>query len=128
MSKSQILADSNIFSKAYAEPLRSADPPIIEPRRLPQFANQVFANLDELRSHSARLINAFQIRQREQNPVVESIGDLVLDAALEWGQAYMDFAEAQVTGEYLVQEEKSTNSAFATFLQVCLSLFSLKPF
>lgn len=98
--------------------MRSANPPVIEPNRLTSFANQVFANLDELRAHSGRLVNAFQVRQREQNPVVESIGDLVLDAALEWGQAYMDFAEAQVMGEYLVNEEKTTNSAFATFLQV----------
>jgi hypothetical protein len=112
--------DLDMLETAYAEPLRSADPSIIEPNRLPSFANQVFANLDELRSHSSRLINTFQIRQREQSPVIESIGDLLLDAALEWGQAYIDYTEAQVLGEYLVNAEKSKNSAFATFLQVRL--------
>ena len=110
--------DLDMLETAFHEPLRLADPPVVHPVRLVEFTNQVFANLDELRTHSGRLIGAFLVRQREQNPVVHSIGDIILDAALEWGQAYMDYAEAQVMGEYLVNEEKNQNSAFSTFLAV----------
>ena len=110
--------DLDMLENAFHEPLMTADPPVVYPTRLVDFSNQVFANLDELRSHSARLIAAFQVRQREQNPVVTAIGDIILDAALEWGQAYMDYADAQVMGEYLVNEEKNQNSAFSTFLAV----------
>lgn len=111
--------DLDMLETAFHEPLMTADPPVVYPTRLVEFSNQVFANLDELRSHSSRLIAAFQVRQREQNPVVNAIGDIVLDASLEWGQAYMDYADAQVMGEYLVNEEKTQNSAFSTFLAVC---------
>lgn len=110
--------DLDMLETAFHEPLMVADPPVVYPTRLVEFSNQVFANLDELRSHSARLIAAFQVRQREQIPVVSAIGDIILDAALEWGQAYMEYADAQVMGEYLVNEEKAQNSAFSTFLAV----------
>lgn len=114
--------------QAFHEPLREANPPIIHPARLTEFTNQVFANLDELRAYSGRFINILLARQREQTPVVQSIGDIILDAALEWGQAYMDYAEATVNGEYLVNEEKNRNSAFSTFLTVRLffSLFLIR--
>jgi hypothetical protein len=107
-----------MLETAFHEPLMAADPPVVYPTRLVEFSNQVFANLDELRSHSARLIAAFQVRQREQSPVVDAIGDILLDAALEWGQAYIDYTDAQVLGEHLVNEEKTQNSAFSTFLAV----------
>ena len=77
----------------------------------------VFANLDEVRQHSETFVSHLLARQRDQSPIVQNIGDVILDACLAWGRAFIDYAESQVKGEYLVQEERKHNMAFAAFLK-----------
>jgi len=107
-------------SQAFREPLLNADPPIIHPAKLEEFVGQVFGNLTELRSMVGKCVNAYTTRQREQSPVVQEIGDVILDLALSWGPIYLQYFECQVKGDYLVSQERESNPLFAEFMEVRL--------
>lgn len=110
------------MQQSYHEALLYANPPVIEPKgRLTEFCNRVFANLDELRLHAGRLSEALVARQKEQSPLVHGVGDLILDAALEWGTAYTEYMESMAIGEQMFEQEKARNPAFRAFLQVGLT-------
>jgi hypothetical protein len=85
------------------------------------FVGEVFSNHRELVGHIRRLVERLHVRQREQSPIVQHIGDIFLDAALEWGGAF----DANMTNFPLaknrIQREASVNPRFVAFLEVrCL--------
>lgn len=106
--------------------MRTAQPSVIDGLRLNAFLTDVFANLDELRQHSDKFLNALQSRQREQSPVIQSIADIVLDACLEWRQAFVKYAGALAKGDYLVETERHRNPAFSAFVSSRREAFKIK--
>ena len=82
------------------------------------FVGEVFSNHRELVGHIRRLVERLHVRQREQSPIVQHIGDIFLDAALEWGGAF----DANMTNFPLaknrIQREASVNPRFVAFLEV----------
>jgi hypothetical protein len=63
-------------------------------------------------------MEALQVRQREQNPVIEQIGDLILASAVEWGDSYVTYAKNLPFGEDVIKIEKSKNEQFKDFINV----------
>lgn len=107
-----------VVSQAYRQPLLKADPPVLHPAKLDDFITHTFGNLTEVRSMLNTILNFFLTRQREQSPVIERFGDVVLDCAIAWGPTYLEFAKTQAIGDYLITEEKAGNPSFAAFLEV----------
>lgn len=103
----------------FVEPIKTADPAIIAPSaRLDHFIRVAFSDVARVLERNRALLERMRVRQREQHPIVMAIGDVVLDAALEWGQAYVKVISDTVWGEVEVNEERVKNPALETLFQV----------
>lgn len=98
--------------------MRNADPPIIERDRLETFIAEVFHNSAELAIHHARLLEHFHRIQREQHPNIHSITAPLMDAALNFRDAYMEYIPNYPIGVYRIDEEMIRNRKFKDFLDV----------
>ncbi|EAU90429.2 signal transducer [Coprinopsis cinerea okayama7 len=104
----------------FIRPLRTANPPIISRERLDQFIADVFHNYDELLQHHRKLVEAFQEIQREQHPVIRSITDAMMDAALNFREAYMEYIPNYPIAAYRIDDEMANNPAFKAFVEQCV--------
>ncbi|KAI9612683.1 hypothetical protein H4Q26_007840 [Puccinia striiformis f. sp. tritici PST-130] len=77
------------------------------PFKIGEFKEKVVSNVLEIRDHNRVLLQNLLIRQQDQHPLVQSIGDVLLNSALEWGQDYIRYTSDHVFGEVEVNEEKS---------------------
>lgn len=59
------------------------------------------------------------VRQREQAPVIQRIGDVFLDAATEFRLAYPIYVGHLPLAEKRMKEEIENNPEFRLFLEVC---------
>lgn len=108
----------------YIRPLRTAIPPIIdgEKGKLERFIDDVFHNYQELLEHHKKLVAAFHEIQREQHPVIKSITAPMMDAALNFREAYMEYIPNYPIAAYRIDDEMANNSAFKAFVEVRGSL------
>lgn len=106
----------------YVRPLREADPPIIPPERLDQFILDVFHNFAELHAHHRRLLDRLQEIQREEHPLIRSITAPVLDAALNFREAYLEYIPNYPIAAYRIGEEMENSPAFKAFVEVSAPL------
>ncbi|KAK4698467.1 RHO1 GDP-GTP exchange protein 1/2, partial [Phenoliferia sp. Uapishka_3] len=67
--------------------------------------------MDEIREHSRRLVEALKTRQAK-NPVVSGIGDILLEAALDWGKEYYEYLTGFPMAHALFAEEEGKNPRF----------------
>src|SRR5687767_14084050 len=102
----------------FIRPLRSASPPIIPAERLDKFIDDVFHNYDELLQHHRKLVEAFHSVQREQHPVIRSVTDAMMDAALNFREAYMEYIPNYPIAAYYIDHEMENNPAFKAFVEV----------
>ncbi|GAA6062754.1 hypothetical protein JCM10212_005550 [Sporobolomyces blumeae] len=110
------LDDLNLIESGFIEPLRSANPPIIAPHRLPHFLSSILLNILEIRAHSAQFLAALRAKQAESIVVRGGIGKLVLSSAVEWGQAYIKYTVGFPMADWLFKEEKAINPRFNDLL------------
>ncbi|KAM0753197.1 hypothetical protein T439DRAFT_378904 [Meredithblackwellia eburnea MCA 4105] len=103
--------DFNLVQKYFIDPLVAANPPIIPPDRLPTFLNAILLNYAELREHSRKFLDNLKARQA-QAPVLSGLGDLLLDAALEWGPAYVRYVSDYPWAHVFLNEELASNPRF----------------
>ena len=108
----------------YVRPLRNAEPPIIPPDRLQQFLADVFHNFLELHAHHRRLIDRLHQIQRDEHPKIRSITSAVLDAALNFREAYMEYIPNYPIAAYRIDEEMANNPAFKAFVNVQIPISS----
>jgi hypothetical protein len=108
----------------YVRPLRNAEPPIIPPERLEPFLIDVFHNFGELHAHHRRLIDRLHEIQRDEHPRIRSITSAVMDAALNFREAYMEYIPNYPIAAYRIDEEIANNLAFKAFVNVkSISIF-----
>jgi hypothetical protein len=103
----------------YIRPLRTKVPPIIGKDRLERFIDEVFHNFDELLQHHKKLVEAFHEIQREEHPVIRSVTDPMMDAALNFREAYMEYIPNYPIAAYRIDDEMANNQAFREFVEVC---------
>jgi RHO1 GDP-GTP exchange protein 1/2 len=115
----------NTWYQSFIQPLRKANPPVIRPDALEDFIEEVFGNILDLRECNRRLLEVMYVRQREQAPVIQRIGDVFLDAATEFRLAYPIYVGHLPLAEKRMKEEIETNPEFRLFLEVrCRFFFS----
>ena len=108
----------------YVRPLRNAEPPIIPLERLEQFLIDVFHNFSELHAHHRRLVDRLHQIQRDEHPRIRSITSAIMDAALHFREAYMEYIPNYPIAAYRIDEETANNPAFKAFVTVSpLQLF-----
>jgi RHO1 GDP-GTP exchange protein 1/2 len=77
----------------------------------------VFWNIYDIIAVNTRLRDALNKRQKSY-AVVERIGDILLDAVPHFGP-FVTYGAHQLYGKYEFEKEKSSNPAFASFVEVC---------
>jgi hypothetical protein len=105
----------------YITPLRTIEPPVLPPARLDSFIHDVFHNYKELYHHHKRLLDRLQEIQREQHPQIKSITEAVLDAFLNFREAYLEYVPNYPIAAYRIDDEMATNIAFKAFVEVRVS-------
>ncbi|PLW16274.1 hypothetical protein PCANC_16860 [Puccinia coronata f. sp. avenae] len=112
--EAEYLEDLKIYQKIFIEPLYDQlSPAIFQPIELERFLDQVFSSLGEIRKSSRNFLKRLRHRQQNQQPLVKSIGDVILSAALEWGPAYIRYAADHPLGELEIERQISQNLLFA---------------
>jgi hypothetical protein len=76
----------------------------------------VFWNIHDIISVNTRLRDALNKRQKSY-AVVERLGDILLDAVPHFAP-FVSYGAHQLYGKYEFEKEKSSNPAFASFVEV----------
>lgn len=100
------------------KPLRNADPPVIPYEHLDDFIEEVFSNVLDIRECNRRLLEVLAVRQREQYPIIQRIGDIFLHAASEFRTAYPIYVGNLPAAEKRWKDEVEQNSDFKRWLEV----------
>ena len=105
------------------KPLQEQD--IIPASRRQDFIEQVFWNVNDIIAVNTRLRDALNKRQKSY-AVVEQIADILLDAVPLFSP-FVSYGAHQLYGKYEFEKEKSSNPAFAQFVEVhaLLSTFTV---
>jgi hypothetical protein len=90
----------------------------MQPDKLEDFIEEVFWNILDLRECNRRLLEVLYVRQREQAPIIQRIGDVFLDAATEFRLTYPTYVGHLPLAEKRLKEETETNADFRLFLEV----------
>lgn len=95
---------------------------------LEDFIQEVFGNFFELRQCNRRLLDVMFVRQREQAPIIQRIGDIFLQAAAEFRMVYPVYVGNLPVAQNRIKEESENNAEFRRFLEVkpFLSLCNLR--
>jgi hypothetical protein len=101
--------------------LRRSVPPVLPPESLEEFIEEVFGNVLDLRECNRRLLEVMAVRQREQAPIIQFIGDIFLTAAAEFRLAYPIYVGHLPVAEKRIKDEAETNAEFRRFLEACVS-------
>jgi hypothetical protein len=88
------------------------------PSDVDDFIEDVFGNILDLRECNRRLLEALYVRQREQAPVIQRIGDVFLEAATEFRLAYPIYIGHLPLAEKRLKDEMDSNAEFRLFLEV----------
>lgn len=91
---------------------------MVKASELEDFIEDVFGNILDLRECNRRLLEAICVRQREQAPVVQMIGDVFLEAATEFELAYSIYVDHLPMAEKRLKDEIDNNWNFRLFLEV----------
>ncbi|EMC94211.1 hypothetical protein BAUCODRAFT_26388 [Baudoinia panamericana UAMH 10762] len=99
----------------WIKPLRTADISPIPEHRREKFIRTVFSNCQEVHSVNARMASALTRRQ-QQSPVVYNVGDIFLDFVGQFNP-FVKYGANQLFGKFEFEKEKSSNPAFARFVE-----------
>ncbi|KAI6041904.1 CNH-domain-containing protein [Pisolithus marmoratus] len=91
------------------------DSDIIPADRRTDFIQQVFWNIHEIIAVNTRLRDALNKRQKAY-AVVERIGDIFIDVVPNFAP-FVSYGAHQLYGKYEFEKEKSSNPAFAAFVE-----------
>ncbi|KAI0794364.1 Dbl domain-containing protein [Fomes fomentarius] len=115
----QYLRDLDTIETLFIRPLRNANPPVVRPSEIDEFIDDVFGNVLDLRECNRRLLEMIFVRQREQAPVIQGIGDIFLEAATEFRLAYPIYVGHLPVAEKRMKDEIDKNAEFKRFVEQC---------
>ena len=105
--------------------------PSCRPIEIDEFIDEVFGNILDLSECNRRLLEMVYVRQREQAPVIQTIGDIFLAAATEFRLAYPIYVGHLPVAEKRMKDEMEKNAEFKRFIEVSNSrlgmIFGLSP-
>lgn len=104
--------DLEYLRDSWIKPLRSRD--VIPEARREDFVTQVFWNVLEIHAVNSKLAEMLTKRQKQQ-AVVDRIGDILLEMVPHFSP-FVKYGAHQLYGKYEFEKEKSSNPAFARFV------------
>ncbi|KAG8970658.1 hypothetical protein FRC05_000516 [Tulasnella sp. 425] len=113
----QFVQDLEFIDTYFIKALRKAEPPIVPAQELESLIDDIFGNILDLRETNKRLLENMYVRQREQKPVIQKIGDIFLTAAAEFRWAYPVYIGHLPVAEKRLKDELESNAEFRLFLE-----------
>jgi RHO1 GDP-GTP exchange protein 1/2 len=113
----QYIRDLDIVETVFIQPLRKS--PVIPLYMVDEFIDEVFGNILELRDCNRRLIEIIYVRQREEAPIIKTIGDIFLDIATQFRKLYPVYVGRRFLAERRLKQELDDNPEFRLFVEVC---------
>jgi hypothetical protein len=110
--------DLEIVETFFINPLRMANPPVVSADDIDQFIDEVFLNILELHECNRRLLESLYVRQREQAPVIQRIGDILLEAATDFRESYAQYVGRHPIADKRLKDELERNPEFRLFIEV----------
>lgn len=118
LSHHHTLTQSCPSPQNFIRPLRNAYPAVIDEYKRDDFIDDVFGNILDLRECNKRLLEVMYVRQREQAPVIQWIGDIFLETATNFRLAYPTYVGHLPLAEKRMRDEVESNPEFRLFLEV----------
>ncbi|KAG9325130.1 hypothetical protein KVV02_006792 [Mortierella alpina] len=115
-TESNYVRDLELMEEIYITPLRRGE--IVVGENVEAFIENTFLNYKEILELNKKLLEAMRTRQQDQ-PVVESIGDIILSHVVEFEQAYTRYIPRIALSEFTYKREEERNPKFAQFLKDC---------
>ncbi len=107
----------NVLLQLYRDRLHSAQPPIIAPKKLKRFIDDVYGKAEAVRkANEEHLLPQIKYRQQEEGPWVSGFSDIFREWIRKAKQAYIEYAYAFPNATFLVRQEADLNVLFRTFL------------
>ncbi|KAF9570825.1 RHO1 GDP-GTP exchange protein 2 [Mortierella alpina] len=116
-TESNYVRDLELLEEIFITPLRAGDI-IPDPVKREQLIEDVFLNFQEILDLNRKLLKDLRARQEEQ-PLVESIGDIILAHILGFEQAYTRYIPRITISEFSYKKEEARNPKFSQFLKDC---------
>jgi hypothetical protein len=107
----------DVLRRLYRDKLMSAQPPVIPPKKLNRFINDVFSKADAVKkANEDHLLPQIKYRQQEQGPWIVGFSDIFREWIRKAKQAYIEYAAAFPYASFLVRQEADRNMLFRAFL------------
>ena len=111
------LQELDVLRQLYRDKLKSANPPLLSPKRIESFLNQVFGKVDSVkRANEEHLLPQMKYRQKEQGPWVVGFSDILREWIRKAKVAYIEYASSYPNAVYKIRMEMERNMLFKTFL------------
>ncbi|KKZ68539.1 hypothetical protein EMCG_05825 [[Emmonsia] crescens] len=107
----------DVLRALYRDQLAEFEPPVINPKHLDKFLDEVFGKVDAVKKvNEDYLLAQLKYRQKEQGPFIAGFSDIFREWIRRARAAYIDYAATFPNANYLVRREAETNMMFRQFL------------
>ncbi|OJD19176.1 hypothetical protein AJ78_00878 [Emergomyces pasteurianus Ep9510] len=107
----------DVLRTLYRDQLAEFDPPVINPKRLDWFLEEVFGKVDAVKKvNEDHLLAQLKYRQKEQGPFIVGFSDIFREWIRRAKTAYVNYAATFPNANYLVRRQAETNVMFRQFL------------
>ncbi|KAK2766118.1 hypothetical protein FQN54_007633 [Arachnomyces sp. PD_36] len=111
------IAQLDVLRMLYRDQLRTMEPPVIGPKRIDRFLNDVFGKVDAVKkANEDFLLAQLKYRQKEQGPFIAGFSDIFREWIRKAKAVYIDYAATFPNANYLVRRESEKNALFKQFL------------
>ena len=107
--------DLTYVEDSWIEPLLTH--PCLPPEKSQQFVKDVFWNLQDIRNSNALFLQDLLQLQQSQK-VIHQIGQVILNHVSTMLDPFVSYGAHQVISKYIFETEKSTNPAFAKYVEM----------
>ena len=102
----------------YRDGLSKWQPPILSPKKIDKFLNDVFGRADAIQQvNEDYLLAQLKYRQQEQGPWILGFSDIFREWIRKAKNAYIEYAAAFPNASHLVRQENDRNVLFRHFLE-----------
>jgi hypothetical protein len=111
------LHELDVLRHLYRDKLKTANPPLLSPKKIDSFLAQVFGKVDMVkRANEDHLLPQMKYRQKEQGPWVVGFSDILREWIRKAKVAYIEYASSYPNAVYKIRQEMERNMLFRTFL------------
>ncbi|KAL2812613.1 CNH domain-containing protein [Aspergillus granulosus] len=116
-TEDSFIGQLDVLRELYRDQLAKSNPPIIPPKHINQFLNEVFGKVDAVKKvNEEYLLAQLKYRQLVQGPFIVGFSDIFREWIRKAKSVYISYAATFPRANYLVRKEAERNLVFRQFL------------